>query len=164
MSQNNCDGREQAKGLLGFRVQQQRPHGMKLPPPHAQMNTSSRMGLQPVQQPRPHGMKIPPPPAAQMNSSSRMSRGRWKNRQRSQRKDQSQTIWASTELKRNQNSWASPEPRMHAIFLGSGPKSSGTGVFIPQTHVAIRQFNKRPAFSPVLLPARVVQALNLNVH
>ncbi|CAA0832096.1 Unknown protein [Striga hermonthica] len=163
MSQNRCDGREQAKGIPGFRVQQPRPHGMKLPLPSTQMNSSSKMGLQPVQQTRPHGMKIPPPPA-QVNSSSRMSQGKWKNSPRPQRRNQSQTSWASTEHMRNQNNWASPEPRMQAIFLGSGPKSSGTGVFIPQTHVVVRQFNKRPAFSPVLLPTRVVRVLNLNVH
>ncbi|GFP92278.1 hypothetical protein PHJA_001371900 [Phtheirospermum japonicum] len=50
---------------------------------------------------------------------------------------------------------------MQAVFLGSGPKSCGTGVFIPQTE---GKFSKKPAFSSVLLPARVVQALNLNVH
>ncbi|KAE8708150.1 SecY protein transport family protein [Hibiscus syriacus] len=54
---------------------------------------------------------------------------------------------------------------MQAFFLHSGNKSTGTGVFLPQT-----QYNnnfhssRRPPCSPVLLPSRVVQALNLNVH
>ncbi|GER24818.1 protein phosphatase 2A regulatory B subunit family protein [Striga asiatica] len=98
-----------------------------------------------VQQPRPHGMKAPSP--AEMNPS-RMHQ--WKYSQRLQRK--------------NQTNWAFAEPGMQAIFLGLGPKSCGTGVFIPQTQVTNRPFNKRPAFSPVLLPARVVQTLKLNVH
>ncbi|KAL7151386.1 hypothetical protein ABFS83_04G027300 [Erythranthe nasuta] len=63
---------------------------------------------------------------------------------------------------RNQANWASSGPGMQAIFLGSNPKTSGTGVFIPRKDGA--EFTNKPAFSPVLLPSRVVQALNLNVH
>ncbi|XP_020226673.1 uncharacterized protein LOC109808195 [Cajanus cajan] len=55
-------------------------------------------------------------------------------------------------------------PGMRAIFLGSGPRSCGTGVFLPQRAGTNFQPSKRPACAPVLLPARVVQALNLNVH
>ncbi|XP_061341328.1 uncharacterized protein LOC133287686 [Gastrolobium bilobum] len=53
-------------------------------------------------------------------------------------------------------------PGMQAIFLGSGQRSSGTGVFLPQT--AGSKPTKKPACAPVLLPARVIQALNLKVH
>ncbi|GAB4840778.1 hypothetical protein Ancab_021540 [Ancistrocladus abbreviatus] len=49
---------------------------------------------------------------------------------------------------------ASGGPGMQAIFLDSGHKSCGTGVFLPRTS----------ACAPVLLPSRVIQALNLNVH
>lgn len=55
-------------------------------------------------------------------------------------------------------------PGMQAIFLEAGHKSCGTGVFLPRrtgTHI---QPTKKPACSPVLLPSRVVQALNLNVQ
>ncbi|KAK7393541.1 hypothetical protein VNO78_22099 [Psophocarpus tetragonolobus] len=55
-------------------------------------------------------------------------------------------------------------PGMRAIFLGSGHRSCGTGVFLPQRAGTNFQPSKRPACAPVLLPARVVQALNLNVH
>lgn len=55
-------------------------------------------------------------------------------------------------------------PGMRAIFLGSGPRSCGTGVFLPRRAGTNFQPSKRPACAPVLLPARVVQALNLNVH
>lgn len=60
--------------------------------------------------------------------------------------------------------WASGEPGMQAVFLDSGKKSSGTGVFLPQGAGTNMQSRKKPACASVLLPARVVQALNLNVH
>ncbi|GLT36315.1 hypothetical protein SLA2020_107030 [Shorea laevis] len=53
---------------------------------------------------------------------------------------------------------------MQALFLDSGKRSCGTGVFHPQRAGTNFQPNKTPACSPVLLPPRVVQALNLNVH
>lgn len=56
-------------------------------------------------------------------------------------------------------------PGMQAVFLDSGRRSEGTGVFLPQTPSANAQSNrKKPACAPVLLPSRVVQALNLNVQ
>ncbi|XP_065864361.1 uncharacterized protein [Euphorbia lathyris] len=60
--------------------------------------------------------------------------------------------------------WGSGGSGMQAIFLDSGQKSCGTGVFLPRRAGATLQPNKKPACSPVLLPARVVHALNLNVH
>ncbi|KAL1225096.1 hypothetical protein V5N11_033512 [Cardamine amara subsp. amara] len=55
------------------------------------------------------------------------------------------------------------EDRMQAFFLVSpGRTTSGTGVFLPAT--ASHPPTKKSACSPVLLPTRVVQALNLNVH
>ncbi|KAL2320942.1 hypothetical protein Fmac_029911 [Flemingia macrophylla] len=53
-------------------------------------------------------------------------------------------------------------PGMQAVFLVSGQGSCGTGVFLPQK--AGTKSNRKPACAPVLLPARVVQALNLKVH
>ncbi|KAF1880741.1 hypothetical protein Lal_00011800 [Lupinus albus] len=47
---------------------------------------------------------------------------------------------------------------MQVFFLKSSERSCGTGVFLPQSA------SKKPACAPVLLPARVVEALNLNVH
>lgn len=57
-------------------------------------------------------------------------------------------------------------PGMQAVFLEPGPaqKSCGTGVFLPRGAGADFQPTKKPACSPVLLPSRVVQALNLNVQ
>ncbi|QCD86885.1 hypothetical protein DEO72_LG3g1414 [Vigna unguiculata] len=55
-------------------------------------------------------------------------------------------------------------PGMRVIFLGSKQRSCGTGVFLPQSAGTNFQPSKRPACAPVFLPARVVQALNLNVH
>lgn len=59
-------------------------------------------------------------------------------------------------------------PGMQAVFLEPGPahKSCGTGVFLPRARGAGSDFppTKKPACSPVLLPSRVVQALNLNVQ
>ncbi|KAK1322454.1 hypothetical protein QJS10_CPA03g01771 [Acorus calamus] len=58
-----------------------------------------------------------------------------------------------------------PGSGMRAVFLaGSGAKeSSGTGVFLPRRAGSAAESRKRPACSTVLLPARVVQALNLNL-
>ncbi|KAK8485755.1 hypothetical protein V6N11_037026 [Hibiscus sabdariffa] len=79
---------------------------------------------------------------------------------------------SNASLRRNQkprywSSSASGGPGMQAFFLDSGKKSPGTGVFLPRragtgTHL---HSNTRPAAcSPVLLPSRVVRALNLNVQ
>ncbi|KAF5176758.1 3-phosphoshikimate 1-carboxyvinyltransferase [Thalictrum thalictroides] len=54
---------------------------------------------------------------------------------------------------------------MRAVFLnGSGARreSSGTGVFIPLRNGIASESRKKPSCSAALLPARVVQALNLN--
>ncbi|CAD6229126.1 unnamed protein product [Miscanthus lutarioriparius] len=56
---------------------------------------------------------------------------------------------------------------MRALFLtppGAKRECAGTGVFIPRHAGAPAEPKKKPACSPVLLPARVVQALNLNVE
>lgn len=57
-------------------------------------------------------------------------------------------------------------PGMQAIFIESKQRSYGTGVFIPQISATTNfQPSKiKPACATVLLPARVVEALNLNVH
>lgn len=60
---------------------------------------------------------------------------------------------------------------MQAIFLesnGSGRESGGTGVFLPRRNGNGNSFDskkkKKPGCSTVLLPYRVVQALNLNIE
>ncbi|CAM8928762.1 unnamed protein product [Rhodiola kirilowii] len=68
---------------------------------------------------------------------------------------------------RQQGKWVTGGPGMQAVFLDSATnkKSCGTGVFLPQIRPDIQPHPiKKTACSPVLLPARVVQALNLNVH
>ncbi|XP_057508061.1 uncharacterized protein LOC130790992 [Actinidia eriantha] len=66
---------------------------------------------------------------------------------------------------RNSTNWAAGGPGMQAIFLDpSGQKSCGTGVFLPRRAGTDFKTSKKPACSPVLLPSRVVQALNLNVR
>ncbi|KVI03957.1 hypothetical protein Ccrd_017759 [Cynara cardunculus var. scolymus] len=61
--------------------------------------------------------------------------------------------------------WATGGPGMQAVFLDSGQRSCGTGVFLPRTAgTDYVEKPRKPAFAPVLLPSRVVQALNLNVH
>ncbi|XP_039132619.1 uncharacterized protein LOC120269348 isoform X2 [Dioscorea cayenensis subsp. rotundata] len=57
-------------------------------------------------------------------------------------------------------------PGMRAIFLnGSNNRreSTGTGVFLPRRAGNTNEARRKPACSTVLLPARVVQALNLNL-
>nr|BAJ96328.1 predicted protein [Hordeum vulgare subsp. vulgare] len=56
---------------------------------------------------------------------------------------------------------------MRAVFLtppGAKRECTGTGVFIPRQAGAPAEPRKKPSCSTVLLPARVVQALNLNVE
>ncbi|KAM0050799.1 hypothetical protein Hdeb2414_s0007g00227981 [Helianthus debilis subsp. tardiflorus] len=60
--------------------------------------------------------------------------------------------------------WAAGGPGMQAVFLASGQRSGGTGVFLPRTAGTDVEKPRKPAFAPILLPSRVVQALNLNIH
>lgn len=54
---------------------------------------------------------------------------------------------------------------MTAVFLnGARRQSNGTGVFLPRRVGTPNEPKKKPACSTVLLPARVVQALNLNLE
>eukprot|EP01018_Ginkgo_biloba_P034395 Gb_34578 [translate_table: standard] len=55
---------------------------------------------------------------------------------------------------------------MRAVFLGSnsGRESGGTGVFLPRRMGSNSDLRRKPACSTVLLPSRIVQALNLNVE
>ncbi|XP_010455930.1 PREDICTED: uncharacterized protein LOC104737451 isoform X1 [Camelina sativa] len=67
---------------------------------------------------------------------------------------------------KQQSNWqrSKGEDRMQAFFLVSpGRTTSGTGVFLPAT-ASHTPTKKKSACSPVLLPTRVVQALNLNIH
>ncbi|XP_022953989.1 uncharacterized protein LOC111456382 isoform X1 [Cucurbita moschata] len=61
--------------------------------------------------------------------------------------------------------WTAGGHGMQAIFLDCGRQLGGTGVFLPRgTGSTNYQPNKKPACSMVLVPARVVQALNLDVQ
>ncbi|XP_020526817.1 uncharacterized protein LOC110007811 isoform X1 [Amborella trichopoda] len=66
-----------------------------------------------------------------------------------------------------------PQPRtcegsgMQAIFLSSSDNprpSCGTGFFLPRRAGSPFHLNLKPSYSTVLLPSRVVHALNLNAH
>ncbi|XP_023545028.1 uncharacterized protein LOC111804453 [Cucurbita pepo subsp. pepo] len=77
-----------------------------------------------------------------------------------------QTTWAPPPRKHSMN----PPPKvsgMRAVFLGApGGKRecAGTGVFLPrQQSGTVSENRKKPACSTVLVPARVMQALNLNL-
>ncbi|XP_031484627.1 uncharacterized protein LOC116253819 [Nymphaea colorata] len=55
---------------------------------------------------------------------------------------------------------------MRAVFLGNSSsrrESSGTGVFLPRRVGSSPDYRKKSGCSTVLLPARVVQALNLSI-
>lgn len=58
-----------------------------------------------------------------------------------------------------------PGSGMTAVFLNGGSRrqSNGTGVFLPRRVGTTSEPKKKPGCSTVLLPARVVQALNLNL-
>uniref|UniRef100_A0ACD5WIG5 Uncharacterized protein n=1 Tax=Avena sativa TaxID=4498 RepID=A0ACD5WIG5_AVESA len=70
-------------------------------------------------------------------------------------------------LQKNQPPSPSAGAGMRAVFLtppGAKRECTGTGVFIPRQAGAPAEPKKKPSCSTVLLPARVVQALNLNVE
>ncbi|CAL0316160.1 unnamed protein product [Lupinus luteus] len=79
---------------------------------------------------------------------------------KSHRGPQSQNSQSSYQRQRVANGG----PGMQLFFLKSSQRSCGTGVFLPQRATTNFQPTKKPACAPVLLPARVVEALNLNVH
>ncbi|KAK8955594.1 hypothetical protein KSP40_PGU017783 [Platanthera guangdongensis] len=68
--------------------------------------------------------------------------------------------------------WPPPQRRqqgsgMRALFLnssGTRRESAGTGVFLPRRVGTHNDTRKKPACSSVLLPAKVVHALNLNLE
>ncbi|KAI5680292.1 hypothetical protein M9H77_01519 [Catharanthus roseus] len=67
----------------------------------------------------------------------------------------------------NNSSGSYGGPGMRAVFLhsgGAGQRSCGTGVFLPRRAGTSSNYSQSSNKLPVLLPARVVQALNLNVH
>ncbi|CAJ1969261.1 unnamed protein product [Sphenostylis stenocarpa] len=95
---------------------------------------------------------------------------RQSDRQKSPGEPKSQFGWKMQNSKSTyRSSYTRPKlvnggPGMRVIFLGSAHRSGGTGVFLPQRAGSNFQPSKRPACAPVLLPARVIQALNLDVH
>ncbi|XVE96967.1 hypothetical protein REPUB_Repub02eG0269800 [Reevesia pubescens] len=77
----------------------------------------------------------------------------------------SQSAWPSLQQQQPQTQTQNGSG-MRAVFLGNSTgkrKCSGTGVFLPRRVGAPTEPRKKPACSTVLLPARVVQALNLNI-
>ncbi|KAL5973500.1 hypothetical protein ACLOJK_030151 [Asimina triloba] len=75
----------------------------------------------------------------------------------------SSSAWPSLQLQQQQ---PQPGSGMRAVFLGSSGtmrESCGTGVFLPRGAGTPPESRKKPTCSTVLLPARVVQALNLNL-
>ncbi|PKA46098.1 hypothetical protein AXF42_Ash015389 [Apostasia shenzhenica] len=56
-----------------------------------------------------------------------------------------------------------PGSGLRAVFLKTRKESSGTGVFLPRHAGSADEPRKKQACSTVLLPARVIQALNLNL-
>ncbi|WVZ06784.1 hypothetical protein V8G54_020130 [Vigna mungo] len=82
---------------------------------------------------------------------------------RYQRETQSQRSKFTARSSYQRPKHATGGPGMQAVFLVSDQGScGGTGVFLPQK--AGTKSTRKPACAPVLLPARVVQALNLKVH
>ncbi|XP_051118809.1 uncharacterized protein LOC127243019 isoform X2 [Andrographis paniculata] len=94
-------------------------------------------------------VKSPPRRCAESNSHLKFEQQRSRNRQQ------------KGGHQRAAKNWTSGGPGMQAIFLGpSNQRCCGTGVFLPRREGTGFQCSSKP----VLLPARVVQALNLNVH
>ncbi|XP_065026026.1 uncharacterized protein LOC135583328 isoform X4 [Musa acuminata AAA Group] len=69
--------------------------------------------------------------------------------------------------RRMQQQQPQPGSGMRAVFLISPSarrESAGTGVFLPRVGGDTSEPPKKPAYSTVLVPERVVQALNLNLE
>ncbi|KAA8550876.1 hypothetical protein F0562_002560 [Nyssa sinensis] len=79
-------------------------------------------------------------------------------------KHSNSSLKAHQRARHHPTNWAAGGPGMQAIFLDSGQRSCGTGVFLPRSAGTDFQPSKKPACFPILLPSRVVQALNHNVH
>ncbi|KAF0923973.1 hypothetical protein E2562_007792 [Oryza meyeriana var. granulata] len=78
--------------------------------------------------------------------------------------DMSSTAWLP--LQKQQHSLAPAAGGMRAVFLtppGAKRERNGTGVFLPRPAGAPAEPKKKTGCSTVLVPARVVQALNLNL-
>ncbi|CAN1275564.1 hypothetical protein LINPERPRIM_LOCUS15749 [Linum perenne] len=79
----------------------------------------------------------------------------------------SNSAWPSLQQAQQQGSGAGSGSGMRAVFLGNpGGKRecAGTGVFLPRRTGAPAEPRKKPGATTVLLPARVVQALELNLN
>ncbi|XP_047342016.1 uncharacterized protein LOC124945597 [Impatiens glandulifera] len=66
-----------------------------------------------------------------------------------------------------QSQQAPPSSGMRAVFLGNSggkPERAGTGVFLPRQANTPAENRRKSECSTVLLPERVVQALNLNIE
>ncbi|KAJ8551064.1 hypothetical protein K7X08_000434 [Anisodus acutangulus] len=76
------------------------------------------------------------------------------------------SAWPTPTLRQSQQQ-PNPSSGMRAVFLGNpgGPKRecAGTGVFLPRRVGTQTETRKKPG-CPVILPDRVVQALNLNLE
>ncbi|KAK3037480.1 hypothetical protein RJ639_031974 [Escallonia herrerae] len=76
-----------------------------------------------------------------------------------------QSAWPT--LQQSQQQQQQPGSGMRAVFLGNPAtkrECAGTGVFLPRRTGAPTETRKKPGCSTVLLPDRVVQALNLNLE
>lgn len=77
------------------------------------------------------------------------------------------SAWPTPQQSQQQPPQRTPGSGMRAVFLGNlGTKreSTGTGVFLPRQTGALTEPPKKRGCSTVLLPDRVVQALNLNLE
>ncbi|XP_027942052.1 uncharacterized protein LOC114195765 [Vigna unguiculata] len=106
--------------------------------------------------------------ACDSNNNKIHKRSHQKHQQPSYHRYQRETQSQRSKFTARSSSYQRPKhatggPGMQAVFLVSGQGScGGTGVFLPQK--AGTKSTRKPACAPVLLPARVVQALNLKVH
>ncbi|KAJ6837991.1 uncharacterized protein M6B38_322120 [Iris pallida] len=92
----------------------------------------------------------------------------WRSAAAGRRMDLSQSAWPALQKPRQQQQQTVPGSGMRAVFInGSGARrgSAGTGVFLPRHAGSRIEPKKKPSTcsTTVLLPARVVQALNLEL-
>ncbi|XP_009627927.1 uncharacterized protein [Nicotiana tomentosiformis] len=97
--------------------------------------------------------------------------GFWNQQQLNQGRGQngagrSVSAWPTLQQSHHQQQQTQPGSSMRAVFIGNtGPKRecAGTGVFIPKRPGLQTETRKKTSCSTVLMPERVVQALNLNL-
>lgn len=140
---------------LGFQPSQ--PH-----PPYQHLKALQFEQLKQQQLMKQHGAHVWGQPKHQLCNNQQLPQ----NRERMSKPALAMAAWPTLEQSHRQQLQPQPGSGMRAVFLGnpvSKRECAGTGVFLPRRFGTPAETRKKSGCSTVLLPDRVVQALNLNL-